>query len=115
LHWLTKESKERGAPIIYATHIFDGLDDWATHLYYLTNKGTCGWQGEMSSLDIYQQLKVENHPCKMLAIADHWLRKELVESRKALLYEKAQGEMAYQADPTDRNGGYASGRNIKLA
>jgi len=115
LHWLTKESKERGATIIYATHIFDGLDDWATHLYYLTNKGKCGWQGEMSSLEIYQQLKVENHPCKMLAIADHWLRKELVESRKALLYEKAQGEMAYQADPTDRNGGYASGRNIKLA
>ena len=67
---------------------------------------------------IYQRLKeVENHPCKMLAIADdHWLRKELEERRKLLLYEKAQGEMAYQeADPTDRNGGYASGRNIKLA
>ena len=63
----------------------------------------------------YQRLKSEDHPCKMLAIADHWLRKELEESRKLLLYEKAQGELAYHADPTDRNGGYASGRNIKLA
>ncbi|CAN0489728.1 unnamed protein product, partial [Laminaria digitata] len=36
LMWLHKESVERGATIIYATHIFDGLDDWPTHLTYLT-------------------------------------------------------------------------------
>ena len=28
LRWLVRESEERGATIIYATHIFDGLDDW---------------------------------------------------------------------------------------
>lgn len=36
LLWLRKESEERGATVIYATHIFDGLDDWPTHLTYLT-------------------------------------------------------------------------------
>lgn len=34
--WLQKESVDRGATIIYATHIFDGLDEWPTHLTYLT-------------------------------------------------------------------------------
>lgn len=29
LSWLVRESDERGATIVYATHIFDGLDDWA--------------------------------------------------------------------------------------
>ena len=28
LKWLVKESEERQATILYATHIFDGLDDW---------------------------------------------------------------------------------------
>lgn len=110
LRWLIKESDERGATIIYATHIFDGLDDWASHLFYLTNKGDCGWQGKMSELDYYAKLKEQNHPCKMLAIAEHWLRKELEEMRKERRHEKAHGEMAHVADPTDRQGGYASGR-----
>ena len=38
LRWLRRESETRGATILYATHIFDGLDDWPTHLHYLCNK-----------------------------------------------------------------------------
>lgn len=37
LRWLERDSKERNATIIYATHIFDGLELWPTHLHYLTN------------------------------------------------------------------------------
>lgn len=113
LKWLTKESEERKATILYATHIFDGLDDWASHLFYLTNKGECGWQGKMEELDVYQQLKQNNHPSKMLAIAEHWLRKELDEARREGKFEKAQNDHP-MADPTDRQGGYASGRNIPM-
>jgi CCR4-NOT complex subunit CAF16 len=114
LRWLVKESEERGATIIYATHIFDGLDDWASHLFYLTSTGTCGWQGELGELDVYQKLKAENHPAKMLAIADHWLRKELEENRRLRRAEKAQGVLAHQLDPTDRQGGFSSGRNVTV-
>lgn len=32
LKFLRKECEERGATIIYATHIFDGLEDWPTHI-----------------------------------------------------------------------------------
>ena len=38
LRWLRYESETRGATILYATHIFDGLDDWPTHLHYLCDK-----------------------------------------------------------------------------
>jgi CCR4-NOT complex subunit CAF16 len=113
LKWLVRESDERGATILYATHIFDGLDDWATHLFYLTSEGRCGWQGEMKDLDIYQQLRATNSPSKMLAVADHWLRRELEESRAKNQFEKAQ-YARMEIDPTDRQGGYASGRNIPL-
>jgi CCR4-NOT complex subunit CAF16 len=114
LRWLVRESEERKASIIYATHIFDGLDDWATHLHFLTHKGATGWQGRIEDLDVYQKLRAENHPAKMLAIADHWLRKELEENRAARRFEKAQGTLAHQLDPTDHQGGYSSGRNIKV-
>jgi CCR4-NOT complex subunit CAF16 len=114
LRWLAKESEEKGATIIYATHIFDGLDDWSTHLFYLTDTGSCGWQGRLQDLEIYKKLKEENHPAKMLAIADHWLRKELEENRRLHRLEKAQGALTHQLDPTDRQGGFASGRNIKF-
>jgi len=32
LKFLRKECEQRGSTIIYATHIFDGLDDWPTHI-----------------------------------------------------------------------------------
>mmetsp|Transcript_1988 Transcript_1988/g.4186 ORF Transcript_1988/g.4186 Transcript_1988/m.4186 type:complete len:344 (-) Transcript_1988:79-1110(-) len=110
LRWLVKESDERGCTIIYATHIFDGLDDWASHLFYLTDKGKCGWQGKMEELEVYQQLKANNHPAKMLAVAEHWLRKELDEKRA--LHRKERAANAHMApDILDRTqGGYSSGR-----
>ena len=111
LRWLVKESNERGATIIYATHIFDGLDDWASHLFYLTDSGSCGWQGKMQDLALYQELKAKQHPAKMLAVAEHWLRHELERRRELHLKERAHGDVSHVADPTDRTqGGYSSGR-----
>jgi CCR4-NOT complex subunit CAF16 len=111
LRWLVKESDERGATVIYATHIFDGLDDWASHLYYLNDQGRCGWQGAIDELDEYHRLKTEHHPCKMLAIAEHWLRKELDANRLLRKMEKAQGAVVNEPDPTDYSqGGFSSGR-----
>ena len=68
LHWIIKESNERGANILYATHIFDVLDDWATHLHYITDEGKYGWKSDIQDLEKYQKLKEENHLSKMLAI-----------------------------------------------
>src|SRR5262249_62143084 len=35
LELLREETEERGATILYATHILDALEDWATHVAYL--------------------------------------------------------------------------------
>ena len=71
------------ATILYATHIFYGIDDWEKDIYYLTYEGKCGWQGEIQDLENNQNLKEENRPSEMLAIADHWLREELEQADKS--------------------------------
>ena len=81
LQWLKKESEERGAIVIYATHIFDGLDDWPTHMHYLTHKGSTGWQGRIEDLDLYQDLRRQGHPSPLLKIAVTWLRRDLKEKQ----------------------------------
>eukprot|EP00257_Ricinus_communis_P021702 XP_015581241.1 ABC transporter I family member 19 [Ricinus communis] len=35
LEFFKEECDQRGATIVYATHIFDGLETWATHLTYI--------------------------------------------------------------------------------
>lgn len=35
LQFLKEETELRGATVIYSTHIFDGLDDWPTHLIWM--------------------------------------------------------------------------------
>jgi len=41
LNFLKSECEERGASIVYATHILDGLADWVTHAMYLETGGHC--------------------------------------------------------------------------
>merc|ERR1712028_199789 len=36
LEFLKKETEEKGAIILYATHIFDSLSDWATHVVFFS-------------------------------------------------------------------------------
>lgn len=38
--YLDKECKKRNASILYATHILDNIDNWATHVIYISN-GRC--------------------------------------------------------------------------
>ncbi len=64
---------------MYATHIFDGLDDWPTHVHYLTNSGETGWQGRLEELTFYQELRARGDPSPLLKIAEKWLRDELRE------------------------------------
>ena len=36
LKFFEQECQERGATIIYATHIFDGLERWVSHVAYIS-------------------------------------------------------------------------------
>lgn len=113
LRYLRRESEERGATILYATHIFDGLDDWPTHLHYLCNKGHTGWQGKIGDLELYQTLRAKGEPSPLLRIAESWLRAE--RTADSVVAEKPLGEVADRdADPTQSSfnsgGGFSSGR-----
>ena len=117
LRWLRVESETRGATILYATHIFDGLDDWPTHLHYLCNKGHTGWQGLIGDLDLYKELRAKGEPSPLLRIAESWLRAELVEKDKEGRLEEAAGDAALAAkDPRqvvgvgNDQGGFSAGR-----
>lgn len=99
----------------YATHIFDGLDDWPTHLHYLNNKGCTGWQGKIEDNEFYQNLRVSGVPSPMLRTAEFWLREEIVEMRKLKELEKAAGQSAILDSspllhPDNSSGGFSSGR-----
>jgi CCR4-NOT complex subunit CAF16 len=113
LRWLHNESVTRGATILYATHIFDGLDDWPTHLHYLRNKGCTGWQGKIGDLALYQQLRAKGEPSPLLRIAESWLRAELAEGGGSV--ESASGPAAQiEKDPLTQpfvaGGGFSAGR-----
>ncbi len=59
LDWLHTESIKRSPTIIYATHIFDGMEEWPTHLHYMKHDGTTGWQGTFEELKLYRHLHVK--------------------------------------------------------
>lgn len=49
LDFFKQECEQRGATIIYATHIFDGLEQWITHVAYLEDGQLV--QGETATED----------------------------------------------------------------
>ena len=112
LRWLRKESETRGATILYATHIFDGLDDWPSHIHYLTNKGVTGWQGKADDHPYLQELRAVGDPSPLLRVAERWLRSELQDPTYA---EAESGQAALiERDPmqnaSNSAGGFSAGR-----
>jgi len=115
LRWLKQESENRKATIIYATHIFDGLDDWPTHVHYLNNKGCTGWQGLLQELPIYRELRSQGNPSPLLRIAEAWLRAELDLRESKNEQEEALGAAAHNGQnpellPFISGGGFSNGR-----
>lgn len=115
LNYLISECETRQCTIVYATHIFDGLDDWATHIMRITdgivdvNKGAIALNEDKE----YLMFKNKGVSAPLLRAVEFWLRRERDEKRK-------RGELEQPA-PLDRavlgtnkeigpQGGYESGR-----
>ncbi|XP_078160285.1 non-intrinsic ABC protein 9 isoform X1 [Carex rostrata] len=82
LSYLKKECDERGAAIIYATHIFDGLDDWPSHMVYIAH-------GKLQLALPLEKVK-ETSQLSLMRTVESWLRKERDEDRKRKKERKAQ-------------------------
>merc|ERR1712093_442796 len=63
LDFLKADCEERGATMIYAAHIFDGLEDWATHLAYIS-------KGKMPVFKLIDEVE------ELFRTVEHWLREE---------------------------------------
>ncbi len=73
LAFLRAES-ERGAAILYATHILDGLDRWATHLAFL-DEGRIRVHAPLDEIDELANLRAAGVASPLLRLVEHWLRK----------------------------------------
>ena len=54
--YLTKECKERGASVVYATHIFDQADSWATHIAFMQLNKTLSPIHKLTAYEPYQEI-----------------------------------------------------------
>ncbi|KAL0348144.1 UNVERIFIED_CONTAM: ABC transporter I family member 20 [Sesamum angustifolium] len=83
LRFLKKECAERGVTIIYATHIFDGLEDWPSHIVYVAN-GKLQFAMPMTKIKEISNLS-------LMRTVESWLRKERDEERRRRKERKANG------------------------
>ncbi|XWS31405.1 hypothetical protein CRYUN_Cryun23aG0072800 [Craigia yunnanensis] len=69
LDFFKEECEQRGATIVYATHIFDGLETWATHLAYIQH-------GELKRSEKLTEVKELKSSENLLSVVEAWLRSE---------------------------------------
>ena len=75
LAYLREDAEQRGSTILYATHIFDALDSWATHLAYIV-RGRVVLASPLLELDDLKQLWARGSSAPMLRMVDRWLRRD---------------------------------------
>tara|TARA_Y100001937_G_C7056076_1_gene301472 strand:+ start:168 stop:995 length:828 start_codon:yes stop_codon:yes gene_type:complete len=93
LQWIKEDILERNALCIYATHIFDGMNEWASHVMYLNVHGRIDFH-DKCDFDIYPRFL-------------DWLRSE---EQKL---EKASAEHVITNISAQKSaGGYAHGRLV---
>lgn len=56
LDYLSKECAERGASVVFATHIFDQIDNWATHIAFMQLDKSLSPVHHLKSLPAYQEI-----------------------------------------------------------
>lgn len=109
LKYLKEECEIRGATIIYATHIFDGLNDWPSHIVYVAH-------GKLQLFSPLVKVKELSH-LSLMRTVESWLRREREEEKK-MRKERLDGGLPESASFIDGtrvsarllNNGWASGR-----
>ena len=95
--FLKEECLTRGAVVVVATHIFDGLDNWATHMALLS-RGVLS----LAAAEQVQELQ-EGHGGRLFPFVEKWLRDEAA-------VDAALAVQAVKPAPVLSNNGWGSGR-----
>ena len=69
LDFFKEECEQREATIVYATHIFDGLESWATDIAYIQ-------EGELRKSAKYSDVEELKSAKNLLSVVESWLRSE---------------------------------------
>jgi len=69
LDFFKEECEQREATIVYATHIFDGLETWATDIAYIQ-------EGELRKTAKYSDIEELKNAKNLLTVVESWLRSE---------------------------------------
>jgi len=107
LQHLKEETETRGASIVYATHIFDGLDHWATHLARI-RRGHLLKCAPLADWPEYMALAGAKSRSPMLKTVMGWLRTEKEEDRAAAA-EKLKLGLDEEADVDLKLNKYVAG------
>eukprot|EP00285_Hemiselmis_virescens_P008879 CAMPEP_0173392088 /NCGR_PEP_ID=MMETSP1356-20130122/18752_1 /TAXON_ID=77927 ORGANISM="Hemiselmis virescens, Strain PCC157" /NCGR_SAMPLE_ID=MMETSP1356 /ASSEMBLY_ACC=CAM_ASM_000847 /LENGTH=382 /DNA_ID=CAMNT_0014349807 /DNA_START=29 /DNA_END=1177 /DNA_ORIENTATION=- len=102
LQFLVEESEQRGVTVIYATHIFDGLEKWATDLVYVKG-GACVVNMEIEKIEELNQLRADKVPGPLFRLAERWLRLEFEEQAESRRLKRAAEHQAEIDDPNHSN------------
>jgi CCR4-NOT complex subunit CAF16 len=78
LRFLQHETEERGATILYATHIFDSLADWATHVVFVSG-GKMVKCCSMQDLQEYHDLIAGGEKVPLYGLMKRWVFKDYPE------------------------------------
>jgi len=100
MQFLKEECKERGCTIIYVTHIFDGMEDWATKIAYVAN-GKLQFAKESSC---FPELQEDGG---LLRLMEGLLREEKREREER---EEKLGRPMQRRVEVARNNGWSAGR-----
>ncbi len=73
LEFLREETEERGGTILYATHILDAMEDWATHIAYL-EAGKLVTMTRLEELPELQNYRRERVTAPLFRLVEGWLR-----------------------------------------
>jgi CCR4-NOT complex subunit CAF16 len=81
LDFLRKETEERGATIVYCTHIFDHLDGWATHILRLS-QGEVVTNAPVDQIPEYAELIAGGNLTPLCSLVRNWIYAEYAENDK---------------------------------
>ena len=73
LAFLKEESEQRGTAIAYATHIFDGLEDWATHIALMEHGRVCH-KAPIGRIEELDRLRDQGLSSPLFRLVERWLR-----------------------------------------
>ncbi|XP_043692226.1 ABC transporter I family member 19 [Telopea speciosissima] len=91
LEFFKEECEQRGATIVYATHIFDGLETWATDVAYIQD-------GELKRSEKLSEVPELKDAANLLSVVESWLRSEIKGEKKKLINPPIQSRKASPLD-----------------